>query len=624
MSYHRFRQELNDFVTYFLMPLPALLLPWRIAYRWYDYLAGKPWLFEQRVQAACQNAQRLLTIEDMASWKRQHRLTLIIDHTDFWISWLQPGRAGRLLQATGAWPKHRPYVVVGMHYGCGFMLMRALQRAGVDPYFILRKTPSQLFKGQRVRQFYVYLRLRHQKKMFPGKCYHPGTYPRRLLRGLDQQNNILVLVDVPADQGRPVQTIELFGQQAYIDRGMFDFLVRRKLRYVTYRTALNFATGQRTLTIFSACQQDSGSCFWAQMNQFINQTLAQDSSQWHLWQVASLYYVEHKTNHKPTGSKPHIQQHKFAPARSVQVPQSSKSVTAKVTADKDIRSPDFMIIGAQKCGTSWLHQCLRQHQDIYLPEDKDPPIYLNSKDDLIKIQTRMAAAGAGQLCGDANAAYFWAPNTIGEPPWYNIDIAAAVKKYFGNDIKLVILLRDPVQRVISAYLHHVGMQSMDPDKSVLEAPDELGLIDHSRYGNNLHYWRNAYPDDNLLILPAPDKGNHHKVLNLALDFLGLGNADDIACVSKPVFPGLHRFQDSAGIWVNLSHPAFKARHWRRKVETRMIKNASYALLIEADEIRYLVDLLTADTDILQQELISDWNHPEFHNWSTWHNNTNRN
>ncbi|MDT8322320.1 MAG: sulfotransferase domain-containing protein [Xanthomonadales bacterium] len=35
------------------------------------------------------------------------------------------------------------------------------------------------------------------------------------------------------------------------------------------------------------------------------------------------------------------------------------------------RAPDFLIIGAQKCGTSWLHHQLRQSDEIFMPADKD-------------------------------------------------------------------------------------------------------------------------------------------------------------------------------------------------------------------------------------------------------------
>lgn len=36
-----------------------------------------------------------------------------------------------------------------------------------------------------------------------------------------------------------------------------------------------------------------------------------------------------------------------------------------------LRYPDFMCIGAQKAGTSWLHQMLQQHPDVWLPPTKE-------------------------------------------------------------------------------------------------------------------------------------------------------------------------------------------------------------------------------------------------------------
>ena len=30
------------------------------------------------------------------------------------------------------------------------------------------------------------------------------------------------------------------------------------------------------------------------------------------------------------------------------------------------RLPDFLVIGAPKCGTHWLHECLREHPEVYL------------------------------------------------------------------------------------------------------------------------------------------------------------------------------------------------------------------------------------------------------------------
>jgi len=42
---------------------------------------------------------------------------------------------------------------------------------------------------------------------------------------------------------------------------------------------------------------------------------------------------------------------------------------------QDFRHPNefitFLLIGAQKAGTTWIHEVLNQHPDIYLPDEKE-------------------------------------------------------------------------------------------------------------------------------------------------------------------------------------------------------------------------------------------------------------
>ena len=37
--------------------------------------------------------------------------------------------------------------------------------------------------------------------------------------------------------------------------------------------------------------------------------------------------------------------------------------------------PNFFIVGAPKCGTSSLHEYLRRHPDVFLPEFKEPKFF---------------------------------------------------------------------------------------------------------------------------------------------------------------------------------------------------------------------------------------------------------
>ena len=48
-------------------------------------------------------------------------------------------------------------------------------------------------------------------------------------------------------------------------------------------------------------------------------------------------------------------------------------MTFKNASEKNIieKRPNFLIIGAQKAGTTWLHRMLNQHPDIFFPEQKE-------------------------------------------------------------------------------------------------------------------------------------------------------------------------------------------------------------------------------------------------------------
>jgi hypothetical protein len=114
--------------------------------------------------------------------------------------------------------------------------------------------------------------------------------------------------------------------------------------------------------------------------------------------------------------------------------------------------PNFLIVGAAKSGTTSLFQYLNQHPDIYLPEFKEPQFlvldkikgrvykYAKSFDEYLSL---FASAGSYKLRGEASVFYLYYYETAIEN----------IKKYLGSDVKIIIILRDPVERAFSAYNH---------------------------------------------------------------------------------------------------------------------------------------------------------------------------
>ncbi len=220
--------------------------------------------------------------------------------------------------------------------------------------------------------------------------------------------------------------------------------------------------------------------------------------------------------------------------------------------------PDFLILGAQKCATTWLHATLRAQEGLWLPPDKEFPLlsyhaHLADPGWQRRWNERFRDAPPDGLIGDACARLLW--NDPPLPPGFNPDIPGSVKRLFGPHIRLIVLLRDPVERAISAYLHHLRHGSLDWNTRLFDAPEELGILHLGRYRAHLQYWRQAFAADRLLVLAAPPRKPAAEVLAAVLRFLDHDRPSNLAGVESPIFEGMQRWTDAhGGVWINPDDP----------------------------------------------------------------------
>ncbi|OGT83573.1 MAG: hypothetical protein A3H91_02535 [Gammaproteobacteria bacterium RIFCSPLOWO2_02_FULL_61_13] len=97
--------------------------------------------------------------------------------------------------------------------------------------------------------------------------------------------------------------------------------------------------------------------------------------------------------------------------------------------------PDFLCIGAQKAGTTWLYENLRRHPEIFLPHRKELHYFDWGYSRHINIYAKNFENVSGKIKGDITPAYaVIAPDRI--------DIIRAIMP----DAKILMLLRNPVGR----------------------------------------------------------------------------------------------------------------------------------------------------------------------------------
>ena len=121
--------------------------------------------------------------------------------------------------------------------------------------------------------------------------------------------------------------------------------------------------------------------------------------------------------------------------------------------------PNFLIVGAAKSGTSSLHQYLLQHPDIFMSTFNEKGVSVKEPQFLIKskVEKRLhfgiwewkeylsifEGVKDQNVIGEASVFYLY----------YYKEAIKNIKTRLGNDVKIIILLRNPVDRAFSAFLH---------------------------------------------------------------------------------------------------------------------------------------------------------------------------
>lgn len=146
--------------------------------------------------------------------------------------------------------------------------------------------------------------------------------------------------------------------------------------------------------------------------------------------------------------------------------------------------PNFICLGAAKSGTTTLHDILRQHPEIYVPAFKEPHFFdipENYKNGIDWYQKNYFKNANKKVIAEFTPSYF-----------FDKEAPERIFNNLGSEVKFVVLLRHPVDRAYSHYLHSKRDEHEEFDfvESLNQEEDRL-----SRYIENedyLSYLRNSY------------------------------------------------------------------------------------------------------------------------------------
>jgi len=177
--------------------------------------------------------------------------------------------------------------------------------------------------------------------------------------------------------------------------------------------------------------------------------------------------------------------------------------------------PNFLIIGAARSGTTSIYHGLTEHPQVFMPLNKEAHFFSYHFHRGIRWYSNLFSNVSGQLAvGEASVSYTY-PEVDKTPS----NIASVIP-----DVRLIYILRNPVERSYSHYLYYryYSMTEKDNFESAIKKnPIYLGA---SSYYTQIEKYLKHFNEKQILVLLFEDyRENPYVIMKKIFMFLGVND-----------------------------------------------------------------------------------------------------
>jgi hypothetical protein len=159
-------------------------------------------------------------------------------------------------------------------------------------------------------------------------------------------------------------------------------------------------------------------------------------------------------------------------------------------------SPDFIGLGVEKAGTSWIFACLYEHPEICIPKKEvnffSEKISWDKGNEWYESYFRTRCP-SNRIKGEFSTSYF-----------YHSECAKRIQKLY-PETQLIVCLRDPIDRAISGYLNAIKAGNISTSTSFKQAINlDNQYLDQGKYKVQFQRYLKYFTRSQLLILVYED------------------------------------------------------------------------------------------------------------------------
>ena len=173
---------------------------------------------------------------------------------------------------------------------------------------------------------------------------------------------------------------------------------------------------------------------------------------------------------------------------------------------------DFIGIGAQRSGTSWVYACLYEHPEICIPIKEihffSRPRYENG---IAWYEEHFTKCGAEKRCGEFSTSYLYSDVT-----------AEHIYKHY-PDVKIIAILRNPITRALSQYGNAIKGGEIPESMPFTEYyTTEKSVLEQGLYAKQLaSYYKYFDPSQMLVLIYEDNKKDPEAFIKKIYAFLGV-------------------------------------------------------------------------------------------------------
>jgi len=275
--------------------------------------------------------------------------------------------------------------------------------------------------------------------------------------------------------------------------------------------------------------------------------------------------------------------------------------------------PVFIGVGVQKCASTWIHRILEDHPQVFVSNPKEIDFF--SYHYHFGFHWYEKHFSGGMVTGENSPSYFC-----------DSRVPKRVQEYDPN-MKIIVCLRDPVERLVSHHAHEVRLGHVDTSLPFSAALQNNPMyVEQSMYAKYLKQWLAVFPRAQVLILLQENiRLKPEEIAKELYAFLGVDTEFQSSFLEKkanpsikPKFAGLEGVLKQSAKYLRalgLDFLVKRVKHlpWVHKARQKNMRNIHHILpALTEDDFRSLDATFRSDLEHLQ--LLTGL---DLSSWSTW-------